>query len=202
LPQVDAPLPRDAMLLPASPAPPFAISAPAPPPVPASPYRALPMRREAAKPRRTAITGSSRAPSPRQSAAPATEAASAPQASPAGASADQPASIDPPGSAARAAQSAPIAADWRRSVFGWLAAHKAYPDEARRRGEEGRVVVRFTVDRLGNVVEVVMVSRSGSTRLDDATQAMLRDASLPPFPAQMSQDVVTVTVQISYRLTD
>ena len=37
--------------------------------------------------------------------------------------------------------------EWQASVFGWLASRKSYPEEARRRGEEGRVAVRFTVDR-------------------------------------------------------
>ncbi len=105
-------------------------------------------------------------------------------------------------SAASAARPARIAADWQHSVLGWLAAHKTYPDEARRRGEEGRVVLRFTVDRLGKVLGVELVSGSGSPRLDDAAQAMLHNASLPPFPAEMPQDRVTATVQIRYRLTN
>jgi hypothetical protein len=31
---------------------------------------------------------------------------------------------------------------------------------------------------------------------------MLRNASLPPFPAEMPQEQLTVTVQIRYRLSD
>ena len=97
---------------------------------------------------------------------------------------------------------APIAVDWQRSVFGWLAAHKTYPEVARRRGEEGRVGLRFTVDRSGRVLDVMVVSSSASPRLDNAALAMLRNASLPPFPATMPQERVTATVQIRYRLTD
>ncbi len=101
-----------------------------------------------------------------------------------------------------AAPPAPIAIDWQRELFGWLASHKTYPDAARQRGEQGPVVLRFIVDRSGKVLEVTLVSGSGSPRLDDAAQAMLRNASLPPFPAQMPQERVTATVQIRYRLTD
>jgi protein TonB len=88
---------------------------------------------------------------------------------------------------------APIGADWQHELSGWLAAHKTYPDEARRRGEQGGVVLRFTVE---------LVSSSFSPRLDDAAQAILRNASLPPFPATMPQEQITVTMQIKYRLTD
>jgi protein TonB len=97
---------------------------------------------------------------------------------------------------------APIAADWQHELGGWLAAHKTYPDEARRRGEQGGVVLRFTVDRSGKVLDVKLVSSSFSPRLDDAAQAILRNASLPPFPATMPQERITVTMQIKYRLTD
>jgi len=104
--------------------------------------------------------------------------------------------------AAPAAPQTPIAADWQRELSGWLAAHKTYPDAARQRGEQGPVVLRFTVDRSGKVLEVTLVSGSGSSRLDDAALAMLRNASLPPFPATMPQERVTATVQIRYHLTD
>jgi len=102
----------------------------------------------------------------------------------------------------RAAPPAPIAAGWQHAISGWLEAHQTYPEEARRRGEEGRAVLRFTVDRSGKVLEVTLVSGSGSPRLDDAALAILHDATLPPFPVEMRQDRVTVTVQIRYRLTD
>jgi protein TonB len=89
---------------------------------------------------------------------------------------------------------------WQNSVASWLASHKNYPDDARRRGDEGRVVIRFTVDRLGHVVDAEVVSSAGSSRLDDATLAMLRGAMLPAFPATMAQDRVTVTTSVRYTL--
>jgi outer membrane biosynthesis protein TonB len=51
-------------------------------------------------------------------------------------------------------------------------------------------------------LDVTLVSGSASPRLDDAAQAILRNASVPPFPTTMPQDRITVTVQIRYRLTD
>jgi protein TonB len=89
---------------------------------------------------------------------------------------------------------------WERSVSAWLATHRVYPYEARRRGEEGSVLLRFTADRDGRVSDVSLVRSAGSPTLDNAAQAAVRDATLPPFSAEMSQQKITVTVQIRYAL--
>ena len=87
-----------------------------------------------------------------------------------------------------------------RAVGSWLAAHKTYPDEARQRGEEGRLAVRFTVDRSGRVGAVDIVRSSGSLALDRAALNMLQGAILPPLPATMMQASITITVQVHYAL--
>jgi protein TonB len=89
---------------------------------------------------------------------------------------------------------------WRGSLSAWLQSHKRYPAEARRRGDEGRVAVRFTVDRQGHVLEAVVAQSGGSAILDEAVLAMLRDAVVPEFPPGMTQERVTLTVQIRYSL--
>jgi len=81
-----------------------------------------------------------------------------------------------------------------------LQAHKTYPDEARRRGDEGRATVRFTVRQDGKVLEQQLLSSTGSAILDAAVERLLRDARLPPFPPGMDQPWVTVTLQIRYAL--
>jgi periplasmic protein TonB len=108
-----------------------------------------------------------------------------------------------PGPAAASTAGAPpaqVAAGWRQALGAWLAAHKTYPEEARRRGEEGRTAVRFTVDRSGRVLDVELSQSSGSAILDEAARAMLRGATLPPLPPTMTQERVTVTVTIRYAL--
>ena len=200
-----APLP-DAPLPPTIPLPPPAIVALAPPPpsievppppvpLPPHPPRHPPPRPQPARPPQVATAKPARTqpPEPQRQAAsqavpPETPSAAPPRASEA--------------AAPLPAQPAPTAADWQHELFGWLAAHKTYPDAARRRGEQGRVVLRFTVDRSGKVTQVELATGSGSALLDDAAQAMLHNASLPPFPAAMPQERVTITVQIRYRLTD
>lgn len=96
----------------------------------------------------------------------------------------------------------PIPADWQHSLAAWLAAHKTYPELARQRGVEGSVALRFTADRSGRVLSVSVVRSAGSPVLDAAAEAMVRDATLPPFPAGMPQQTATVTVAIRYALTN
>jgi periplasmic protein TonB len=114
----------------------------------------------------------------------------------------RPAATANPPSTSQPAAAAPIAPNWESELANWLAAHRTYPEEARRHGEQGRVTVRFTVDRNGRVLDVELVKGTGSASLDDAARAMLQAASVPPFPSTMPEQRITVTVQIRYQLTD
>jgi TonB family protein len=98
------------------------------------------------------------------------------------------------------APQAVIAPSWQSALGAWLEAHKSYPEEARRRGEQGHAVVRFRVDRTGRALDIQIISGTGSTILDDAVERMLRGARVPAFPPGMDQDQVTVTVQLRYKL--
>ncbi len=125
------------------------------------------------------------------------EARPAPQARPV----DQAAIGAPVTPPAPVAPSAPVVDPaWQAAVSSWLAARKIYPEEARRRGEEGRVAVRFTVDRSGHVVDATAVTASGSALLDEAALRLLRQAVLPAFPAAMTEARVTITTTIRYSL--
>lgn len=64
------------------------------------------------------------------------------------------------------------------------------------------MVVRFTVQRSGQVTDVTVAKSSGSPRLDAAAVAMLRGASVPPFDAAMSEQRITATVPIRFRLEE
>ncbi len=65
-------------------------------------------------------------------------------------------------------------------VRSWLYAHKIYPRRARMRRQEGRVEVRFVIDRAGSLLEGVIIRGSGHDVLDEEAAAMMRRAS--PFP--------------------
>jgi protein TonB len=82
----------------------------------------------------------------------------------------------------------------------WLESHKRYPDSARQRGEEGRAVLRFAVDRSGRVLDFAVAQSSGYSDLDASIEEMMRGALLPPFPAGMTQPRIDVSVTIRFSL--
>ena len=91
-------------------------------------------------------------------------------------------------------------AGYRALLSAWLESHKRYPDGARQRGEEGRAVLRFSVDRSGRVLDFAVTSSSGYSDLDQSVEEMMRGAALPPFPAGMSQPEMQVSVTIRFSL--
>ena len=212
-PVVDAPAPvADAPAEPdASPAADLPLP---PPPPPTPPPVAPPSRPPPPQPARSAAVGGGRRPAPHPSprpVAPMTPPAPAPEPQPAtsagiptsrtdGIASNVPHTTGLPAARGTATAEA-IDAGWRGELAAWLAAHRIYPEDARRAGEQGRAVVRFTIDHDGRVLAVALVGSSGADRLDDAAQAMLRGKSVPPLPAAMPQDRLTVTVTIRYALT-
>ena len=113
-----------------------------------------------------------------------------------------PAPAPAPAAQPQAAPAPQISSSWEHALSAWLAAHKVYPEESQRRGEEGNVTVRFTVEPSGQVTDVAVVGSSGSSRLDAAAAKLLRNARLPQFDASMPQRPVTATVTIRYQLED
>jgi protein TonB len=78
---------------------------------------------------------------------------------------------------------------------------KRYPEQARRLRQEGRVKVRFTIDRRGRVISQQIVVSSGHALLDREVEAMLRRASpLPAIPASLSKSRLTLTLPIVFNL--
>lgn len=86
-------------------------------------------------------------------------------------------------------------------VRSWLYAHKIYPRRARMRREEGRVQVRFVLDRAGMLLEGAVVQGSGNAVLDEEAQAMLRRASpYPRAPAELPGERIEFTAPIIFAL--
>jgi protein TonB len=86
---------------------------------------------------------------------------------------------------------------WNALLAAWLAAHRRYPEEARRRSEEGDVTIRFTVAGDGRVSDVAVVKGSGFGALDNSALVMLQGATLPAPGVE-----ATRTVRIRFRLSD
>jgi protein TonB len=91
-------------------------------------------------------------------------------------------------------------AGYRALLSAWLESHKRYPDAARQRGEEGRAVLRFSVDRSGRVLDFAVTSSSGYPDIDQSVEEMMRGATLPPFPVGMPQPQMQVSVTIRFSL--
>jgi periplasmic protein TonB len=91
-------------------------------------------------------------------------------------------------------------AGYQALLRAWLEGHKRYPDAARERGEEGRAVLRFEVDRSGRVLDYAVTSSTGYSDLDQSIDEMMRGADLPPFPPGMPQPRMQVSVTIRFSL--
>jgi len=74
---------------------------------------------------------------------------------------------------------------------------KRYPEEAKRREEEGAVLVRFTIDEDGNVKDVSLVMSSDSRILDKETLRLLNSLKFPPPPEGKP---MTLNLEIEYKL--
>ena len=94
-----------------------------------------------------------------------------------------------------------VSAGYRALLSAWLESHKRYPDSARQRGEEGRAVLRFAVDRSGRVLDFAVAQSSGFPDLDASIEQMMRGALWPAFPAGMTQPRVDVSVTIRFSLS-
>ena len=78
--------------------------------------------------------------------------------------------------------------------------HKRYPESAREHGEQGRAVLHFVVERNGRVTEFAVIKSSGYPDLDAGIEEMMRGATLPPFPADMPQSSISVSLSIRFSL--
>ncbi len=165
--------------------PPPAVAIEPPPPLP--PPRKPAVRRVAAPAARRAAPARTEPPPAATVQAPS-EAAAPPAASAPAARMPAPAA------------STEIAPSYRALLSAWLESHKQYPENARERGEEGHAVLRFAVDRSGRVIDYAVVKSSGYPDLDAALENMMRGATLPPFPAGMTQPSIAVAVTIRFSL--
>jgi len=90
---------------------------------------------------------------------------------------------------------------WQTSLVRHLEQYKRYPSAAQEHGEEGVVVLGFSVDRNGYVLAHRIVRSSGHSSLDDEVMAMIERAQpLPPFPPSMPEDKLDLTVPIRFSL--
>ncbi|GAB0117588.1 energy transducer TonB [Acidisoma sp. 7E03] len=110
-----------------------------------------------------------------------------------------------PAPAAAPPQSAPSAGvarrDWQSRLLAHIARYKSYPALAQDSGWEGTSLVRFTFRRDGTLVSAILLRSAGHAVLDQAALATLRRASpLPPPPAAVTGDTLTLTLPLQFSL--
>jgi protein TonB len=103
---------------------------------------------------------------------------------------------------ARVKSGAPhVESSWETGLVRHLQQYKRYPSEAQSRGEEGTVLLSFSVDRSGRVLSHQIVHGSGFAELDAEVISMIERAQpLPPFPPSMTEAKLDLTVPIRFSL--
>jgi protein TonB len=90
---------------------------------------------------------------------------------------------------------------WQTALVRHLQQYKRYPSDAQSRGEDGVVLLSFTVDRTGHVLARQIVHSSGHRELDNEVMSMVERAQpLPAFPPSMPQTKLDLTVPIRFSL--
>ncbi len=77
-----------------------------------------------------------------------------------------------------------------------------YPSEAKENLIEGKVFVRFTLNRQGQLKDIKILSSSSFEILEKETLRTIRTASpFPPFPGSVTVRKLNIKANFSYRLT-
>lgn len=91
--------------------------------------------------------------------------------------------------------------DYGAVVHAWLLRYHRYPTGARLRRQQGRVMMRLTIDRQGQVIASRMERSSGYPELDEAAQELVRRASpLPPIPKDLQISRYEGRIPIDFNL--
>ncbi len=97
-----------------------------------------------------------------------------------------------------------VGPDWDAQLAQWVNINKKniYPDAAAEQGQQGDVVVEFTVDRSGKISGLHLVSSSGSPFLDQTCLNIFRGEGVhvPPFPPHTPDNSVIVDFTMHYQL--
>lgn len=96
-----------------------------------------------------------------------------------------------------------VAARYAGVLKGWLQKNMHYPRAARLAGQEGKVVVRFVIDRAGNVQSIELESKSGFPLLDREAKEMIeRGNPFPGIPEDMPGQRLEVRVPVDFHVRD
>ena len=73
--------------------------------------------------------------------------------------------------------------NYESQLLGWLERHKKYPILARRRGQQGTVILEFVINTEGKLLSHKILQASAHRSLNTAVVEMIKQASpMPPIP--------------------
>jgi len=76
-----------------------------------------------------------------------------------------------------------------------------YPQEAQMEGQQGRLLILFSIDKSGKVVKISLLRSSGYPLLDNAAIEAIKDASpFPPLPKRFNIDRLNIYSTFQYSL--
>jgi protein TonB len=91
-----------------------------------------------------------------------------------------------------------VRATWQKELVAHLDKHKRYPAE--RSQKTAKIEIRFTLDRMGRVLETTIEKSSGDTAFDEAALAMVRRSDpVPAPPPLIADDGLSFTLPVIFR---
>ena len=95
-----------------------------------------------------------------------------------------------------------ISGSYTQALFSLVRAKQIYPKKALREGIEGKLVVRVTIDKEGEVIDQQIVKRSGSRVLDRGVLKMLRRMGpFPKIPEELKLEEFSVELPLSFQFS-
>ncbi len=94
---------------------------------------------------------------------------------------------------------------YESQLLAWLHRHKEYPNIARRRSQEGSVILKFTINAEGKLLSHEITQASEHAVLNSAVVKMIKKASpMPPVPEALRRDQVkfSYTIPIHFKLNN
>lgn len=90
---------------------------------------------------------------------------------------------------------------WQKEIVKKIVKSHIYPRSAIAREIEGRAKVSVTIDRTGKITAYEILEPSGESQLDKVIPKMMEKLDpLPEPPAELSDDNLTFTIPIAWRL--
>ena len=95
--------------------------------------------------------------------------------------------------------SATFKASYRATISAILKRHKRYPSRALTRRQEGTVAITFIINKDGKLDGYRITHSSGHRLLDREVEKMLkRAAPFPPFPIDMEQEFIRLSLPVDF----